>query len=282
MVKKTIVFCWCLVVAVLLIVPAADAETETFDKTYDVTTGTRFQILNRDGSIEISGWSQDRIKIHAVKKTRWGGKLENVTIEVSPGADFRVETIHLVRNPKVSVSYDIKVPIKGILKSVQTSNGAVDLEGTRGDTEVSTSNGTIEIEGSQGNIDASTSNGSIEIEEVKGYVSARTSNGSISVEETTGIVALETSNGTIDAEVREVTEKGTRMRTSNGAIKVEFDPVLNIDLEAKTSNGKISVEDLEVLVKEISKTALKGKLGAGGNTVSCRTSNGVIELRRLK
>lgn len=282
MLKKTIVFCWCLAVTALLIVPLANAETETFDKTYDVSPGTRFEILNRDGSIDISGWNQDRIKIHAVKKTRWSGKLENVAIEVSSGSNFRVETIHVLKNPKVSVNYDIKVPFNVVVKSVQTSNGAIDLEKTQGDSEVRTSNGTIEIEGSEGDIDADTSNGSIEIEDVKGYVRAHTSNGSISVEDTTGIIELETSNGTIDAEVWEVGENGTRLRTSNGAIKVKIDPSLNIDLEAITSNGKISVEDLEVVVKEISKTALRGKLGNGGKRISCRTSNGAIKLKSLK
>jgi len=83
MLKKTIVFSWCLALAALLVVPLTNAETESFDKTYDVSPGTRFEILNRDGGIDITGWNQDQIKIHTVKKTRWGGKLENVAIEVS-------------------------------------------------------------------------------------------------------------------------------------------------------------------------------------------------------
>ena len=49
-----------------------------------------------------------------------------------------------------------------------------------------------------------------------------------------------------------------------------------------SNSGKITVEDLEVVVQEISKTTLRGRLGKGGKKVSCRTSNGVIELIRLK
>ena len=268
--------------AALLIVPVANAETESFEKAYEVNPGTRFEILNRDGGIDITGWGQNSIEIHAVKKTRWGGKLENVSIEVSPGQDFRVETIHVVRNPKVSVRYDIKVPFNVVIKSVQTSNGEIELEGTHGDTEIITSNGTIEVEDAEGDINASTSNGTIEIKGVNGYVNARTSNGAISVEQTKGVVDLETSNGAIEVEVRGVRGKGTRLRTSNGAIELKIDAMLNIDLDAKTSNGKITVEDLEVVVQEISKTSLRGRLGEGGSRVSCRTSNGAIELRSLK
>lgn len=279
--RRIIALFLCIAVAGLFIVPAIGAETETFDRVYDVSPGTIFEILNRDGSIDISGWDQSRIKIHAVKKTRWGGKLENVAVEVSTGADFRVETIHVVRNPKVSVSYDIKVPFNVIVKSVGTSNGAIELKGSHGDTEISTSNGTIEVEDSKGDIDASTSNGTIKIKDVTGYVSARTSNGSIRVERTTGVVVLETSNGTIETDVRGVGENGLRVRTSNGAIELNIDPALDIDLEAKTSNGKITVKDLEVVVQEISKTSLRGRLGEGGKKVSCRTSNGAIELSSL-
>ncbi len=142
----------------------------------------------------------------------------------------------------MSVDYDIKVPFNVIVKSVGTSNGAIELKGTHGDTEISASNGTIAVEDSKGDIDARTSNGTIEIKDVTGYVSAR---------------------------------------TSNGAIELNIDPALDIDLEAKTSNGKITVKDLEVVVQEISKTSLRGRLGEGGKKVSCRTSNGAIELSSL-
>jgi hypothetical protein len=188
MFRRTIVSYLCIAVAALLLVPVVHAATESFDKAYEVSPGTRFEILNRDGSIDIIGWDQGRIEIHAVKKTGWGGKLENVVIDVSPGTEFKVETIHVVRNPKVSVSYDIKVPFNVIVKRVRTSNGGIEIEDTHVDTEVETSNGAIKIEGSEGDIHAGTSNGTIDIEDVKGYVSARTSNGSIRVASTTGVM----------------------------------------------------------------------------------------------
>jgi len=282
MLRITITLYLCIAAAVVFIVPVVNADTETFEKTYDVNPGTRFEIINHDGGIEITGWDQNRIDIHAIKKTRWGGKLKNVAIDVSPGENFRVETIPIVKKPKVSVHYNIKMPYTVIVRHVSTSNGRIELEGTRGNIEVITSNGAIEVDGSEGDIDASTSNGAIELEGVKGFVSAHTSNGAIDVERTAGVIALKTSNGSIEADVLGVRGDGVRLHTSNGAIHLRVDPGLNIDLEAKTSNGKITVEDLEVVVKEITKTSLKGRLGKGGTKVSCRTSNGAIDLKRLK
>jgi len=119
------------------------ADTETFDEIYEVGSGTRFEIRNRNGSVNIQGWERSQIKVHATKITQWGGKLENIEIQVSQGADFKIETIHLVKNPRVSVSYDLRVPVNVLVKRVRTSNGKIELEATRGDTKVETSNGRI-------------------------------------------------------------------------------------------------------------------------------------------
>jgi len=244
MIRKSIFSSLCITAFVIFfIVSLVSADTETFDETYEVSSGTLFEIRNRNGSVNIQGWDRSQIKVHAAKKTHWGGKLENVEIQVSEGPDFKIETIHLVKNPRVSVSYDLRVPLSVIVKFVRTSNGKIELEATHGDTEVEASNGKIEVKDAVGDINAHTSNGAIEIKDVKGFISAH---------------------------------------TSNGAIELNLASDLNVDLEAKTSNGKIKLDDLEVVVKEISKNTLRGKIGKGGKKISCRTSNGRIVLKKLK
>ena len=264
------------------IVSSASADTETFDETYEVSFGTLFEIRNHNGSINIQGWDRNQIKVHATKKTKRGGKLENVDIQVSHGENFKIETIHVVKNPRVSVSYDIRLPVNVKVILVKTSNGKITLEATYGDTEVKTSNGTIEIEDAVGDINVHTSNGAIVIKAVKGYVRAYTSNGTINVKNVTGVAELETSNGAIKTDVPAVGENGLRIRTSNGAIELNLGRDLDVDLEVRTSNGKIKFDDLEVVVNEISKNAFSGKIGKGGKKISCRTSNGSIVLKALK
>ena len=223
MIRKSIFSSLCITAFVtFFIVTLVRADTETFDETYEVNSGTQFEIRNRNGSINIQGWDRSQIKVHATKKTQWGGKLENVKIQVSQGADFKIETIHLIKKPRVSVSYDLRVPVNVVVKLVRTSNGKIELEATHGDTEVETSNGKIEIKDAVGDIDAHTSNGAIEIKDVMGFVSAHTSNGSINVEGTAGVVELETSNGAIETEVPAIGENGLRVRTSNGSIELNL------------------------------------------------------------
>ena len=156
--------------AFFVMVPLVNADTETFKETYDIDSGTRFEIRNRNGSIYIQGWDRHYIDVHATKKTRWGGKLKNVKIQVSQGVDFRIETIHLVKNPRVSVSYNIRVPKMADVQRIQTSNSKIELEGTHGNTEIETSNGKIVIKDVVGDIHANTSNGAIEIQDVRGFV----------------------------------------------------------------------------------------------------------------
>jgi len=283
MIRKLIFSSLCVTAFVtFFIIDLVRADTETFDETYEVSSGTRFEIRNRNGSVNIQGWDRSQVKVHATKKTQWGGKLENVKIQVSQGADFKIETIHLIKKPRVSVSYDLRVPVNVVVKLVRTSNGKIELEATHGDTEVETSNGKIEIENAVGNINAHTSNGAIEIKDVMGFVSAHTSNGAINVEGVAGVVELETSNGAIETEVSDIWENGLRVRTSNGSIELNLDSDLNVDVEAKTSNGKVKLDGLEVIAKEISKNTLRGKIGKGGKKISCKTSNGSIILRKLK
>jgi len=282
MIRKSIFSSLCITAFVtFFIVSLVSADTETFDETYDVNPGTRLELKNHNGGVKIQKWGRSNLKVQATKKARWGGKLEEVEIKVTPGDSFTIETVHLVRNPKVSVTYDLHVPEGLIVENVRTSNGKIELIGTQGDTIAETSNGKIKIKDAIGNVEAHTSNGAIEIEDVKGFVSARTSNGSIEVEGSSGVEELETSNGAIDAEVPAIGENGLRVRTSNGAIELALAVGLNANLDVRTSNGKIKLEDFEVMVKEVSKSALRGRIGEGGKKISCRTSNGRIVLKKL-
>jgi DUF4097 and DUF4098 domain-containing protein YvlB len=259
---------------------AAHAATEIFDETYQVKPGTRLELRNQNGPVTVQGWGQPDVRVTAEKKTRWGGKLEDVEIRVTVGETMTIETIHLVKNPKVSVTYDVRVPTGVIVGDVRTSNGKIEINGTQGNATVETSNGKIEIEHVRGDIEARTSNGKIEMEDVHGWVRAETSNGRIEIENVAGIQNLETSNGSIVAEIPAMHED-VRVRTSNGSLELHLSPDLSVDIELRTSNGKIAVRDLEIVTSEISETKLKGKIGNGGPTLHGKTSNGSIEILRL-
>ena len=256
--------------------------TKEFCKTYSVKPGITISVYNRNGDIDISKWDKDEIEVRAlITSNRGKGELDKVEIEVSTDGDMEIRTKYLKKRARVSVDYEIKVPANVIVGRLESSNGRLDLVGTKGPSVLKTSNGRIDVEDAEGDIDAETSNGRIEIENVSGYVNARTSNGRIKITGTAGISRIRTSNGRIKVEIPDIKGDEVEIKTSNGSVDVYISPDLNADIELDTSNGKISLHDIKLEVSELKKTYVKGKLGEGGVRISVDTSNGNIKLYKL-
>lgn len=244
-------------------VPDGPEETEEFRKTFKVEAGTKIDIYNRNGAINVSKWDKDSIEIYAVKKTRRGrGELEKVKIEVNTDGDIVVKTRYIKKNAKVSVNYEVKIPQGVIVDHIDTANGRIELSGTKGDAIVTTSNGEIKVR------------------DVDGYVTAETSNGKIDIVGGTGILKARTSNGSINAEISDVRDD-VNIKTSNGSIVLHISPDLDANIELRTSNGKISIHDVPMVTSAVSSTRVEGKIGDGGSRIYVRTSNGSIDLYKL-
>lgn len=244
-------------------------KTEEFRETYEVPRGIRMQVQNANGEIKISHWDEDHVEVYAKKKTNHGeAELAKVKIEVTIDDQMEIRTKYLEKNVRVSVKYDIKVPDGVIVEEVKTSNGEIEISGTRGDVRLMTSNGEIYVS------------------DVMGSVSAQTSNGEIEIKRATAVLEANTSNGEIAVEIYDVPEGGTDISSSNGSIDVYIVDDLNADLRAATSIGKVQIRDVELrsrftAVSQAS-TLLTGEIGDGGRSINVSTSNGEIELHRLR
>lgn len=243
-------------------------KTEEFRETYRIAPGTELLVENANGDIKISQWAEDHVEVYAKKKTNHGEEeLAKVEVEVIVNGEMRVRTKYLEKDVRVSVSYVIRVPDEVVVRKVKTSNGEIEISGTKGDVE------------------ALTSNGEIDLNDIRGAVSARTSNGEIEIKGTTAIVEAKTSNGEIRAEILTLPENGTEISTSNGSIHVYIVDDLNADLMAATSRGRVQVEDVSlqsrVKAASHSSSVLVGEIGNGGRPLNLSTSNGEISLRKM-
>jgi DUF4097 and DUF4098 domain-containing protein YvlB len=244
--------------------PSLIQSSETYRKTIEAEDGATLEVRNRNGSIEISSWDNDYIDVYAIKRSAFGrSELEKVDIRVQSDGDIIIQTEYLQRNARVSVNYEIRVPVGLEVTKVNSSNGRISLRKIRGD------------------VTAETSNGSIEIRDVNGSVSAKTSNGKVHISGVTGIREVKTSNGSISVEIPEILDDIT-IRTSNGSIKLYLPGELNADLDLSTSNGKVNTHGLEVFFRSFSNTHLNGKIGEGGSIIQVTTSNGSIDMYKLK
>ena len=241
-------------------------STETFNQEYSVNDQTVVTVSNINGNVEITGWSGTTVTVNAVKSSNMGkAELDNVNISVTRvGTRLDIETIFKgLSATQASVAMTIKIPYNITLGSVSTSNGGIQISGTKGNSTVSTSNGAILVE----NVD--------------GYIQASTSNARIEIRGTTGIDGLQTSNGVITAEVRDI-RSDTSLDTSNAVITVYLDPFLNASLDIETSNGHVTVSDVTLNNATIAETRVIGVLGSDGHRLDIHTSNANLYVYKLQ
>lgn len=245
-------------------IPILIQSSETFRKTIEVDDGATLEVRNRSGSIEITLWDKDYVDLYAIERSSFGkSELEQMQIKVQSNGEIIIETEYLQRNARVSVSYEIRVPVGLEVAKVNSSNGSIKLKEISGD------------------VTAETSNGSIDIQNVSGFVYAKTSNGKISISGTTGVREVRTSNGSISVEIPEILDD-IKIWSSNGSVKLYLPADLDADLDFSTSNGKINTHGLDVTTSSFSSMHLCGKIGEGGFTVSISTSNGSVDLYAQK
>lgn len=299
----------------LTVAPSLYAESsykfhQEIKKTYDAKPGMKLSVSGRNGKIEIVKWDKDQVEIFAViGSNKSMEELEKIDVDISVGDNIVIETKfpgHETKETKEksseedhshwdllkkiishgfsgsgAVDYEIKVPDYVVVSNANTTNGEIELEGTKGPSELSTTNGKIKVEDVEGNIKAHSTNGKIEIENAKGFVTATTTNGRIEVK-SEGIKDLTTTNGGIEAEIKKMEKEDINIRTTNGSITIALPGSINGELELSTTNGGIDLDGitLEVIAQHKNKY-IKGTMGKGGPKIGASTTNGSIKIRKL-
>ena len=248
----------CLFAVTLFAVTGADAETldETIEKTLPFAAGSRLELSNTNGDVEITTWDRDEIDIEAYKKVRSSS---------SDKAQRAFEELQIVIEDSVNgVTIDTTRPKGGggwfnsVNSEVRYSIRIPD----RADLDIETVNGKVEIEGTHGKIELESTNGGLRVRDAGGSVSARTTNGSIHVE-----------LGSISQ------DEDMTLRTTNGSITLALPSEVQASLSARTTNGSVSTDFPVTVQGTFRKNRLEGDLNGGGATLDLKTTNGSIKIR---
>ena len=245
----------------LLILGVASAETieDTLERTMPFSSGSRLEVSNTNGDIEILTWDRDEIHIRARKKVKSSDTerarkaFKELEIKIDEtGTGVTIDTDHPRRGPSwwgrdisMSVHYVISVPVQA-------------------DLDLGTVNGKVRVEGVNGELDLRTTNGGIVVEDAGGHVSARTTNGGIDVE------LNEVSSG-----------EDMTFSTTNGGITLLLPTDIKATLTARTTNGGIHTDFPITIQGSVGRNRLEGDLNGGGGTIALRTTNGGIRIREL-
>lgn len=237
-----------------------DAGGADFEKSVRAAPGRKLRVrLETGGSIALSGWDRDEVAV----VTRLGGPDgRDAGVELSE-ADGGVLLAARYKGPKqsyaTSLSFDVKVPRRFDV-SIDSSGGAVALDGVEGDFSGHTNGGRISLSDAKGRVDLSTGGGDITLSrsELSGRVS--TGGGNVIFKGVRGEVQAHTGGGSVihqdsdgdDAAARDAEGRGTggggfedgdeggalKIRKAGGSVEVADAPE-GADLE--TGGGRIHV-----------------------------------------
>jgi hypothetical protein len=265
----------------LLLAVSAQAEKlkERFDKTFPLKPGARIELGNVNGAVIFEAWDRNEVRVEAEK---WAESkradvlqkaLAKVRIEVSqkPGVlkiQTKVPENHggfmdwlLGKEVKIGVTYRVRVPRQAVIDASNV-NGDLKLAGTRGQANPMNVNGAISVNAVQGDLTLQTVNGEI--------VLARTQGG----------IQANTVNGGIKADLSGVPDD-LRFETVNGGVEIRLPASSRLTLDASMAHGVVQ-SDFKVVGNSPKKTnVLKGDVNGGGNKVTIRSVNGIIQLSEI-
>jgi DUF4097 and DUF4098 domain-containing protein YvlB len=169
----------------------------------------------------------------------------------------------------------------------RTSDGALKVNGVRGDLQLHTSDGAVDISDTGGALRLVASDGAIHIHNVTGTLESRSSDGHATIDGKFSAVQVHTSDGGLDMTFEEGSQLtgSSRIEGSDGRVTVRLPRSLSADLEVHTSDGKIDCQ-LPVTMNGYNSSGesghnLRGRLNAGGPPLTIHTSDGNVTISAL-
>ena len=227
------------------------AFTEEFHKTYALTPDGRVELDNINGSVHISTWDQNQVKVDAVKYADSKDRLDEAHIEIDSDKDsISIRTKYPEHdhwgvnvNP-ASVDYTLTVPRSARLDEIKLINGSLDVTGAAGEVRASCINGRMEAHGLSGR------------------------------------AMLSTINGRLEATFDRLSSSAVELKSVNGSIELTIPSDSKAEIEANTISGGIDNDfGLHVNHHQFVGHNLRGELGDGGPQIKLSNVNGQIEIR---
>jgi DUF4097 and DUF4098 domain-containing protein YvlB len=184
---------------------AALTLVQQTDTTLAVSRDTRLSVNNFEGSILVTGWNRNEVRVQATSaeesqvKVRLGGGV----LRISQNMRYGPETVDL----RISVPAWMPVELEGVETSISVSGtqGPVSAQSVEGDVTLRGGGGNISLSSVEGGVSAEDTKGNVEVTSVEGDVLLRNVAGEVSVESVDGQIMLE---GITSTSVRATTVDG--------------------------------------------------------------------------
>ena len=254
-----------LVVVVLAVLPA---HADEWSKIYNISGKPDLRIETSDANIRVTTWDQNTIEAKVITSRYKIGEGGIRVEEHQTGDSVEIEVRYPHHNFNVEwgqhkVDIVIQMPREGRV-NLRTGDGKIDIAGLKGDMDLHSGDGSENLEGVGGKLHASTGDGHITAHGRFDELELKTGDGHVEVRATAG--------STLAA--------GWRLETGDGNVSLEIPSDLSADVSLHTSDGHIDLDMPIVTEGKIRENEVHGKLNGGGSSLTIRTGDGSIHLRK--
>ncbi len=241
-----------------------------------------------DGAIEIRAWDRPDVSVEIEK--RGSSKREVDGIQVTSSQSGNRVTVEVKAERRDGVHFGFRmsrsarliasVPRQSNLE-VRSGDGSISVERVSGKLQLTTGDGAVTATEIAGDLRVHSGDGSITLNRVDGGLDVDTGDGAISVSGKLERVRMRTGDGSL----RLRADSGSRMAgdwsvdTGDGSIDLELPEPFDADMDVHTNGGRVSVDSMTVK-GEISRSTVRGQMGAGGRNLRVRSGDGTITISR--
>jgi len=169
-------------------------------RTFAVSGSPRITLNTFDGQVTIRGWDKQEVTYTATKAAHDEDTLKDISIESQQQGEAVSITATNNDQESGSVNFELYVPRQSTLH-VSSGDGALNLEGVKGQITLRSGDGPIEVSNGGGQLQVNTGDGVIRVIKFEGQVDARTGDGEINLDGNFNAVTARTGDGTISLSV---------------------------------------------------------------------------------
>lgn len=242
---------------------------ETVEKQFTVSGRPTVDVATFDGRVEVSTWNRPEVRVVVEKEAADKSDMDDMAVEIAQQGDAVTVRVEAHRERGVYFQFGtrrahviVTTPANSIIKS-------------------STGDGPISIQDVNGDVSARTGDGPIRLEHLAGTVSARTGDGSILIDGAIARLDARSGDGSVRLRLTEpVPIDSWSVRTGDGSVTLSLPESVNAELDATTGDGRVNVTGLSFSSsEETRRRSVRGRINAGGGTISIRSGDGSISVR---
>lgn len=272
---------------------ASMAMTQQMDTTFAVSGTGQLDLQNQMGTVTISTWDRDELRIQAT----WDEGSRPVSIR-NTDSSVRIRVERDFEMPEVD--FDLTLP-RGMSIALQGVMLDVTIVDSRGNISVQCVEGSIEVSGGRGNVALQTVDGSVSVRGAEGNIALHSIDGGVTVVDSRGTLAVESVSGDVelldidsenvgvnvvdgDVTFRGAIHDGGRyfISTHDGDLDITVPSGANARVSIATFDGEL-VSDIPIQIEgDISKRRFSFTMGTGRALVELSSFDGEIRLKQSR